>query len=430
LLLSSWGVLTSIFGCALISNYDKMPKKFFDLAYKIPKVRGWLEQVKDGRNPALSLRIGTFSAGIAMILGSFVLCVLFFGLQSMQIFLAVVSGVLVGVLLGFVTEYFTSSDFQPVKDVASSSQTGAATVILSGIGLGMMSTGIPVVMIAFATLASYWLFGIFGVACSAVGMLSITGIALSVDAYGPIADNAGGIAQMSNMSPEVRKITDKLDSIGNTTAAMGKGLAIGSAALTALSLFAAYAATAKLDKIDLIDPKVMASMLLGGVLPFIFCALSIKAVGRAAEKMVNEVRRQFREISGIMDNTATPEYDKCIEISTQAALHEMILPGVVAILSPLLVGFLLGKAALGGLLAGAIVSGVMLALFLANSGGAWDNAKKYIEEGNYGGKKTPQHAAAVIGDTVGDPFKDTAGPGLNILIKLMTIIALVVAPLL
>ena len=430
LLLSGWGIVASIFGCILVCDSDKLPKKVLEVANKIPYIGGWLEQIKGGQNPALSLRIGTFSAGIAMIIGSFILSILFFGLNCLQIFLSVVSGVLVGVLIGFVTEYYTSSDYKPVKELAASSETGSATVILSGIGLGMMSIGIPVIMLVMATLISHWLYGIYGVACSAVGMLSITGIALSVDAYGPIADNAGGIAEMSHMDPETRKITDKLDSIGNTTAAMGKGLAIGSAALTALSLFAAYAVAAKIQVIDLVDPKVMGAMLLGGMLPFIFCALSIQAVGRAAEKMIDEVRRQFREITGIMENTAEPEYEKCVAISTEAALREMILPGVIALISPVAVGFLLGKAALGGLLGGSIVSGVMLALFMANSGGAWDNAKKYIEEGNHGGKKTPQHAAAVVGDTVGDPFKDTAGPSLNILIKLMTVIALVIAPLL
>ena len=430
LILAGWGIIASIFGCILVCNTDKLPKKIIEFANKFSRIKDGLELLQSGSNPALSLRIGTFGAGIIMIVGSFILSILFFGLESLQVFFSVVSGVLVGVLIGFVTEFYTSSDFRPVKDIAIASKTGAATVILSGLGLGMLSTGFPVLMIVIATLISFWLYGVYGVACAAVGMLSITGIALSVDAYGPIADNAGGIAQMSDLPLEVRKTTDKLDSIGNTTAAMGKGLAIGSAALTALSLFVAYALAAGIQTIDLVDPKVMSALLLGGMLPFIFCGLSITAVGRAAEKMIGEVRRQFREIVGIMEGTAQPEYEKCVEISTQAALHEMVLPGVIALVSPLFVGFLLGKAALGGLLAGAIVSGVMLALFMANVGGAWDNAKKYIEEGNYGGKKTSQHAAAVIGDTVGDPLKDTAGPSLNILIKLMTVIALVIAPLL
>ena len=430
LMLAGWGIVASIFGCILVCNTDKFPKKVTEFINRFSRIKEGVELLQSGSNPALSLRIGTFGAGAIMIVGSLILSIIFFGLESLQVFLSVASGVLVGVLIGFVTEFYTSSDFKPVKDVAIASKTGAATVILSGIGLGMLSTGLPVLMIVIATLISYWLFDVYGVACAAVGMLSITGIVLSVDAYGPIADNAGGIAQMSGLPTEVRKTTDKLDSVGNTTAAMGKGLAIGSAALTALSLFVAYALSAKIAAIDLIDPKVMSAMLLGGMLPFIFCGLSITAVGHAAEKMINEVRRQFREIAGIMEGTAQPEYEKCVEISTQAALHEMVLPGVIAIVSPLFVGFLLGKAALGGLLAGAIVSGVMLALFMANVGGAWDNAKKYIEEGHHGGKKTSQHAAAVIGDTVGDPLKDTAGPSLNILIKLMTVIALVIAPLL
>lgn len=429
LILAAWGIVSSIAGCYLVCKLDEIPVKCVEMLRKIPKFGELLNRMEGGKDPALSLRVGTFSAGVVMIIGTFILSVLFFGLGSIQVFLSVVSGVLVGVLIGFVTEYYTSGDFKPVKDLAASSKTGPATVILSGIGLGMMSTALPVLMIVVATLFSYWMSGIYGVSCAAVGMLSITGIALSVDAYGPIADNAGGIAEMSHLPPEVRAITDKLDSIGNTTAAMGKGLAIGSAALTALSLFAAYAAAAKIQVIDLIDPKVMAALLLGGMLPFVFCALSIQAVGRAAEKMIEEVRRQFREIPGIMENEAQPEYEKCVEISTHAALYEMIIPGAIALISPVVVGVLLGKAALGGLLGGAIVTGVMMAIFMSNSGGAWDNAKKYIEAGNFGGKKTPQHAAAVVGDTVGDPFKDTAGPSLNILIKLMSVVALVLAPL-
>jgi K(+)-stimulated pyrophosphate-energized sodium pump len=293
----------------------------------------------------------------------------------------------------------------------------------------MKSIVIPVLLICLSTWLSYTLAGVFGVACAAVGMLSITGISLSVDAYGPIADNAGGIAQMANLPPEVRKVTDKLDSIGNTTAAMGKGLAIGSAALTALALFSAYAETAQLKSINIMDANVVVGLLLGGMLPFLFCAFSIEAVSRAAQSMIEEVRRQFREITGIMEGTGTPEYEKCVAISTEAALKEMVIPGVLALLSPIVLGILLGKEALGGFLAGTIVTGVMLALFMANAGGAWDNAKKYIEEGNFGGKNTPNHAAAVVGDTVGDPFKDTAGPSLNILIKLMTVVALVLAPL-
>ena len=384
-------------------------------------------KVKEGGNAAIALRKGTFVTGGLMIIGALFVTRAMFG--DFTLFWAVLSGVGVGVLIGFVTEIYTSGDYASVKHIAASSKTGPATVILSGIAVGMKSTVVPVLLICTATLVSYRFGGLYGIACAAVGMLSITGMALSVDAYGPIADNAGGIAEMSHLPKEVRKITDKLDAIGNTTAAMGKGLAIGSAALTALALFAAYAHSVNLTTIDLNDPKVMVGLFLGGMLPFLFSALSIQAVGRAAEAMIEEVRRQFREIPGIMEGTGRPEYERCIDISTAAALREMVLPGLLAVLSPVVVGYTLGAQALGGLLGGSIVTGVMMAIFMSNAGGAWDNAKKYIEEGNFGGKGTPEHAAAVVGDTVGDPFKDTAGPSLNILIKLMSVVALVLAPL-
>ncbi|MDR1378351.1 MAG: sodium-translocating pyrophosphatase [Synergistaceae bacterium] len=432
MLLAGWGIFSSIIGCLLISSKVRYLEKWVDLTFhyigKIGCVKKILDRIHEG-DAAFALRVGIFAAGGIMILGTFVLSLLCFFTKTFHIFLAVTSGVLAGVLIGYTTELYTSSDYSPVKDVANASETGPATVILAGFSLGMKSLVCPVILIVLSILISHWLAGVFGVACAAVGMLSITGIALSVDAYGPIADNAGGIAQMSQLPPDVRKITDKLDSIGNTTAAMGKGLAIGSAALTALALFVAYSQAAQLSHIDLMDPKVIVGMLLGGMLPFLLCAFCIEAVGRAAQSMIAEVRRQFRDIAGIMEGTAKPEYEKCVSISTAAALKEMIIPGILALVSPLAIGLILGKAALGGFLGGAIVTGVMLALFMANAGGAWDNAKKYIEEGNCGGKGTPNHAAAVVGDTVGDPFKDTAGPSLNILIKLMTVVALVMAPL-
>lgn len=384
-------------------------------------------KVSDDGDAAAALRKGTFVTGGVMIAGAFLITLAMF--REFGLFWSVLSGVAVGVLIGFVTELYTSGDFAAVRHVAESSRTGSATVILSGMAVGMKSTVVPVILICAATLISYYFSGLYGIACAAVGMLSITGMALSVDAYGPIADNAGGIAQMSKLPGEVRKITDKLDAIGNTTAAMGKGLAIGSAALTALALFAAYAHSVKLTAIDLNNPKVMVGLFLGGMLPFLFSAMSIQAVSRAAEAMIDEVRRQFREIPGIMEGTGRPEYEKCVDISTAAALKEMIIPGLLAVISPVAVGLLLGAEALGGLLGGSIVTGVMLAIFMSNAGGAWDNAKKHIEEGNFGGKGTPEHAAAVVGDTVGDPFKDTAGPSLNILIKLMSVVALVLAPL-
>ncbi len=426
--LAAWGVFASIIGCMMISQKAPFADKVRAYAAKLPGMSNVIKRIEDG-DAAFALRTGTFVAGGLMIAGTFILSILFFFSNSISVFLSVTSGVLAGIAIGVVTEIYTSGDYKFVQKVAESSDTGTATVILSGLSLGMMSTGIPVLLICLSTLISYYLAGMFGVAVAAVGMLSITGISLSVDAYGPIADNAGGIAEMSELPEGVRKITDHLDAIGNTTAAMGKGLAIGSAALTALALFVAYSQAAKIDKIDIMNPYVIIGLLIGGMLPFIFCALSIDAVSKAAGSMIEEVRNQFRTITGIMEGTGKPDYERCVSISTHAALTQMIIPGVMAIVVPVLVGFLLGKEALGGLLGGAIVTGVMMALFMANSGGAWDNAKKYIEEGHFGGKGSTNHAAAVVGDTVGDPFKDTAGPALNILIKLMTVVALVLAPL-
>lgn len=428
LFLSAWGIISSIIGCMMISRKALFADTIVNCFRVLPGMSGVIERIEQG-DAAFALRVGTFVAGGLMIIGTLILSILFFFSHAISVFLSVTSGVIAGILIGYVTEVYTSGDYKFVKTVAASSQTGPATVILSGLSLGMQSVGIPVILICLSTLISYYLAGMFGVAVAAVGMLSITGISLSVDAYGPIADNAGGIAEMSEQPEGVRKITDHLDAIGNTTAAMGKGLAIGSAALTALALFVAYSQAAQISTINLMNPSVIVGLLIGGMLPFIFCSLSIDAVSKAAQSMIEEVRRQFREITGIMEGKAEPEYEKCIAISTHAALTQMIAPGVLAIIMPVLVGFILGKEALGGLLGGSIVTGVMMALFMANSGGAWDNAKKYIEEGNFNGKGSSNHSAAVVGDTVGDPFKDTAGPSMNILIKLMTVVALVLAPL-
>ena len=383
---------------------------------------------KEGSNPHKALKMGTYVSTLIVAVASFFLSKLFFG--RMYYAFAIVAGLVVGLVIGFVTEIYTSEDYQSVKRIASQSETGSATTIISGVAVGMRSTWVPILLIGVGIYVSYSVTNdLYGIALAAVGMLSTTGITVAVDAYGPIADNSGGIAEMSGLDHSVREITDKLDAVGNTTAAIGKGFAIGSAALTALALFVSYATEVKLDSINLLSPYVVIGLLIGGMLPFAFSALTMDSVSKAAYKMIEEVRRQFREIPGILEGTGRPDYSACVSISTRAALHEMIIPGLMAVAVPLLVGILLGPAALGGLLAGSLVTGVLLAIYMSNSGGAWDNAKKYIEGGHNGGKGSDAHKAAVVGDTVGDPFKDTSGPSINILIKLMTVVSLVFAPI-
>ena len=386
-----------------------------------------LVKLVKAKDAQFTLNMGTYLSSILLVAVTFFLGGLLE--NGISAFGAVVSGIIAGLLIGKLTEIYTSDQYKPVKEIAAACDTGAATNILSGLSYGMLSTTWPILVLAAATLAAYFFCGDFGIALAAVGMLATVGMVISVDAYGPVADNAGGIAEMSGQPESVREITDHLDSVGNTTAAIGKGFSIGSAALTALALFASYAIAVDLESIDILNPRVMAGLLIGGMLSFLFSALAISAVSRAANKMIDEVRRQFKAFPGIMAGTEKPDYAKCVDISTQAAIHEMILPGLIAIISPLAVGFLLGKEALAGLLAGATITGVLVAIMMANAGGAWDNAKKYIEGGFGGGKGSDSHKAAVIGDTVGDPLKDTAGPSINILIKLMSMVALVFAPL-
>ena len=404
LVIAALGVLASVIGC------------FF--------VKG-----DENSSPHKALKYGSYSAAIVVMIGSLILSKVFF--NGFKEAIAIIFGLIVGLLIGVITEVYTSGDYGFVKKIAQQSETGPATTVISGIAVGMQSTAVPIILIAIGIIGAYSFSGLYGIALAAVGMLSTTGITVAVDAYGPIADNAGGIAEMSGLPSEVRNITDKLDAVGNTTAAMGKGFAIGSAALTALALFVSYAQAVGLFEsgINLLDYKVIVGMFVGGMLPFLFSAFTMDSVSKAAYKMIEEVRRQFKTIPGILEGKGKPDYTSCVAISTQAALKEMLLPGVMTVLAPLFIGVVLGPAALGGLLGGALVTGVMLAIFMSNSGGAWDNAKKYIEDGNHGGKGSEAHRAAVVGDTVGDPFKDTSGPSINILIKLMTIVSLVFAPL-